>query len=179
MLLRIAPDMFIDNRFECVTVREVRNELFQKSKFKRKYPWREDFKNKVNPSTTLLDENMDFHFNLEAIRLLINEPIINSRTDRIFGLSLVDMKIAAYCLTFDLELSSVDQGLIDFMDQQFEKSTISPLGIVNEWIRKGLIVWNNDFQGIIKNWDENSEAPQPIKDIRAFEKLTGYRYEGP
>lgn len=30
MLIRIAPDMFIDGRYNCVTINEVRDEIFKK-----------------------------------------------------------------------------------------------------------------------------------------------------
>lgn len=36
MLIRIAPDMFKDERYECVTVNEVWQELFRTRKFKTK-----------------------------------------------------------------------------------------------------------------------------------------------
>jgi hypothetical protein len=44
MLLRIVPDMFIDERFECVTLRCIHDELVQTTKFRTKYPWIRDFK---------------------------------------------------------------------------------------------------------------------------------------
>lgn len=34
MLLRIAPEMFEDKRYGCVTIKEVYNELFATQKFK-------------------------------------------------------------------------------------------------------------------------------------------------
>ena len=44
MLIRIVPDMFMDERFECVTVHDVRKEVFQTQRFKTRYPWRNEFK---------------------------------------------------------------------------------------------------------------------------------------
>jgi len=49
MLLRIAPQMFLDDTYQCCTIAEVRNEIFQTQKFKNKYPWREKFKDKIKP----------------------------------------------------------------------------------------------------------------------------------
>ena len=47
MLIRIAPDMFSDDRYECLTIQEVFRELFRTQKFKSRYPWREKYKPKV------------------------------------------------------------------------------------------------------------------------------------
>ncbi len=41
MLLRIAPDIFVDERFECVTVKVVHDEIVGTTRFKSKYPWTE------------------------------------------------------------------------------------------------------------------------------------------
>lgn len=38
MLIRIAPDMFEDSRYGCVTTQEVIRELFRTQRFKEKYP---------------------------------------------------------------------------------------------------------------------------------------------
>jgi hypothetical protein len=42
MLLRIAPDMFTDERYECKAIRDVHDEIVQTTKFKTKYPWTVD-----------------------------------------------------------------------------------------------------------------------------------------
>ena len=47
MLIRIAPDMFCDERYGCVTMQEVIKELFRTQKFKAKYPWRTRYKSKI------------------------------------------------------------------------------------------------------------------------------------
>jgi len=44
MLIRVAPDMFLDSDYECCTIRRVRDELFRTQKFKTKYAWRGDYK---------------------------------------------------------------------------------------------------------------------------------------
>jgi hypothetical protein len=41
MLLRIAPDMFADPRYRCVTIAPVFNEYVRTQRFKHRYPWRE------------------------------------------------------------------------------------------------------------------------------------------
>jgi len=47
MLIRIVPEMFCDERFECVTIHEVIQEIFRTQKFKSRYPWRERYKPKI------------------------------------------------------------------------------------------------------------------------------------
>lgn len=54
MLIRVAPDMFIDARFDCVTIDEVKREIFEKQKFKSKYPWRHQFRDKIVTITSRL-----------------------------------------------------------------------------------------------------------------------------
>ena len=44
MLIRIAPDMFCDDRYECVTIQEMIQEMFRTQKFKMRYPWRTKYK---------------------------------------------------------------------------------------------------------------------------------------
>ena len=39
MLLRIAPDMFTDPRYGCVTIRQIYDEITRTPKFKSKYLW--------------------------------------------------------------------------------------------------------------------------------------------
>lgn len=47
MLLRIAPEMFNDEQFGCVTIQAVHDEIKRTPKFKIKYPWRSDFLPKI------------------------------------------------------------------------------------------------------------------------------------
>jgi len=53
MLIRIAPEMFLNESYDCYTIKEVWEEMFQTTKFKNKYPWRVNFKKniKILPST--------------------------------------------------------------------------------------------------------------------------------
>ena len=56
MLIRIAPDIFIDERYRCCTINLVRGEIFQNSRFKEKYPWRDDYKDKIKGISAQLAE---------------------------------------------------------------------------------------------------------------------------
>jgi hypothetical protein len=110
---------------------------------------------------------------------LVDAGRTSSRTGQAFGLSFVDKKIAAYVTAYDLEISSTDNSLIDFLEQEFDKKNRSPLVILNGWIKKGLVQWNEDVQRIIEDWDKTGEPAQPVKDKKDFLKLTGVRYVGP
>ena len=179
MLIRIAPDMFVDERFDCVTVQEVCEEIFRTQRFKTRYPWRNDYKDKIRPSTSLKSTGDKFELHLNVIRKLIDAGGVSSKTGKAFGLSFVDKKIAAYVTAYELEISSTDNSLIDFIEQEFDKKNRSPLAILNDWIKKGLIQWTDDIQRIIEDWDKNDEPVQPIKDKKEFLKLTGIQYTGP
>ena len=49
MLLRIAPEMFTNPDFGCVTLASVQKEYVRKQEFKRKYPWRGDLAHHIQP----------------------------------------------------------------------------------------------------------------------------------
>jgi hypothetical protein len=179
MLIRIAPDMFVDERFDCVTVQEVCEEIFRTQKFKTKYPWRTSYKDKIRPYGVLRNTGEDFALHLDVVRQIVDSGQTSLKTGRSFGLSSVDKKIAAYVTAYGLDISSTDNSLIDFLEQEFGKENRSPLALLNDWIENGLIQWNDDIQRIIEDWDKNGEPVQPAKDKKNFFKLTGVKYAGP
>jgi len=83
-------------------------------------------------------EAADFNQYLRAIRNIVETGKINERTKRFFSLSYVDQKIAACSIAHGFKLTTVDDDLNDFVTQEFAGKTISPLEIVNDWIKKGL-----------------------------------------
>lgn len=171
--------MFTDGRFDCVTVQEVCEEIFRTQRFKTKYPWRSNYKDRIRPSNILKGIGDDFELHLDVVRQLVDAGGVSSKTGRAFGLSFVDKKIAAYVTAYELEISSTDNSLIDFLEQEFDKKNRSPLAILNGWIKEGLVQWNEDIQRIIEDWDKNGEPVQPVKDKKDFLKLTRVRYMGP
>lgn len=179
MLIRIAPEMFCDDRFECVTIPEVIKELFQTQKFKTSYPWRREYKSKMKAMGISEIEKGDFQLHLQTIRSIIQTGIINDRTGRYFNLSRVDQIIAACSVAHNYKLSTVDNDLNDFIKQEFSGHTITPLGIVNDWLEKKLIKWDKMKQMVIEDWDVCNESPQPRKEVKRFEKYTGCKYAGP
>lgn len=131
--------MFRDDRYGCVTIQEVFQELFRTQKFKTRYPWRESYKSKIKTLGTSRVKQGDYELCLQAVENLISASKINKRTGHFFNLSSVDQKIAACSIVHDFTLTTVDDDLADFIRQEFSGSSISPLGIINDWLEKGLV----------------------------------------
>jgi len=178
MLLRIAPDMFTNPEFECVTITEVRNELFKTQKFKTKYPWKNRYKANIRTLPETDVKNSKFELYLATINATVESGTINKKTNKYFGISRVDKIIAASALANDYEVTTGDKDLIDFLSQEFDKKNNSPLRLINLWLTKKLIIWNDRYQEILEDWAKSEEAPQPRTDIKTFEDLTGFTYAG-
>jgi len=182
MLIRITPNMFIDSQFECVTIPDVRNELFRTQKFKTKYPWRIQFKSEISTLGTSVFNTKEFDIYYWTIKNLIETGKINKRTGKYFDLSNVDQKIAACILSHDFGITTGDNNLIDFIIQEFSftrENIVSPLGLINKWIKQKLINWNTNYSTILEEWNSCGEKQQPTPEIKTFENLTGCRYIGP
>jgi hypothetical protein len=179
MLIRIAPDMFCENRYGCKTMQEVARELFRTQKFKAKYPWRTKYKSNIKALSSSEVRKGDFDLNLDAVKNIVAIGTKNKKTGHYFNLSYVDQMIAACTIAHNFKLTTVDGDLADFVEQEFSGVTISPLGIINEWMGKKLFKWNDDLQEVIEDWDKCNEHPQPKKEVKRFEKLSGYKYAGP
>jgi hypothetical protein len=179
MLIRIAPEMFRDQRFDCLTVQEVCDEIFRTQRFKTKYPWRATYKDKIQPSSLLKKKGGDYDLHFATIEQLLDAGAVHIGTGKAFGLSFVDKRIAAYVTTYDLEISSTDNSLIGFLQQEFSRKNHSPLAVLNGWIETGLIRWNENVRKILEDWDEMGEPIQPVKDKKQFLRLTGIKYMGP
>jgi len=181
MLIRIAPDMFIDDRYECCTIRLVREEIFRTQKFKTKYPWRIKFKNKIQclPTNHVKNDNFDMYF--DAVESLIEHGTINKEKGSEFDLSYVDKAIIACALSNAYKITTGDEDLRTFAKQEFGthfKGWISPLGLINKWIRNNLIQWDDSLHDYVSEWTRDDEHPQPRRQKTAFKKLTGRKYPG-
>ena len=102
MLIRIAPEMFIKSEYECCTIRLVRKELFWPQKFKTKYPWRIQFKDKVKPLAHDISDNEDVHRYFDAIDSLIEHGRIN---DISYVISLLPTSTVPYIKQVALRLT--------------------------------------------------------------------------
>ena len=175
MLLRIVPDLFQDSRFECVTISEVRRELTQTQKFKTRYPWLKEYSKRVVVMPQDKWQTKEYKEALSIVRML-NQSGRNTRNGKMFGLSKVDMKIAAAVIPLDFRITTVERPLQDFLKQQFNIDCEQPLKLINDWLEKGLLKWTNDHQGVINDWIKQNERDQPRNEIRRFEHLSGRKY---
>lgn len=182
MVIRIAPDMLTDEKYGSFTIQEVRKEIIRQQKFKDKYPWRHQFKDKIQciPNSEILNNSAVNQY-VEAIDLLIDSNVINNKTGKLFDLSPVDRMFIACALSFGFRVSTGDGDIKDLAKQEFPKvfkGSISPLGMVNMWIRNGLIVWDDPLHEYVADWKRTGEAPQPKHQKNVFKKLTGLKYPG-
>jgi hypothetical protein len=181
MLLRVAPEMFQDERYGCVTIKEVHDELFATQKFKNRYPWRTDYRDKVVPLAASQMEVAEVSQYFSVIDELVKAGTIDRKSGRLFDLSHTDKRILAGALAYQFKITSGDQGLIRFAKQEFPsvfKGDISPLEIINMWLEKGLISWDNVKHGYLSEWDRLEEPAQPIEAIGKFQQFTRKIYPG-
>lgn len=176
MLIRIAPDMFIDTKYECLTINEVHGEIFQTTKFKYKYPWRADYKLKIVSNTSVLKKDENFNIVLDVIKNKISAGTINRLTGRYFDLSYVDRLVAAYAVNYDLSISTSDNDLINFLKQEFEIRNMCSLEIINTWLKAEILIWNDEHHKLIREWIVDEEPEQPRNAKKEFERITGYRF---
>ncbi|MCI4627045.1 MAG: hypothetical protein L3V56_13950 [Candidatus Magnetoovum sp. WYHC-5] len=173
MLLRIAPNMFSDERYKCVTIVQVRQEIVRTRKFKYKYSWLNNNAKEIKIlKISKLEANKKDQY-LTLINQYINVGDMN------YGLSTVDKEIAACSLANGYNLVTSDTKLGVFLKKFFDKEVIEPLSLLNDWLRKGCFTWSDELQEIIKDWSYCNEKPQAKDEKELFESLTGYKYEGP
>lgn len=175
MLLRIAPDLFTDSRYECVTVQQVYEEYTRTPKFKTKYPWRDQFKKHLRSLPKTQVENDVYTRTLKTMRL-IEPTAINEQTKQRFGLSRRDIEIGACAVAHKYTITTTDVNLADFVGQQFDTPSACPLKLINDWLEKKLLAWDDFKQSVLVDWIACNEKPQPAAEISRFEKLTGRKY---
>lgn len=180
MLLRIAPKMFQDDTFGCITTVEIVQEIRRTQKFASKYPWRKDYYKylKTYPRSDL--DNYSLYF--DTIRRIIHtDGVENERVKRPFGLSNEDISILATALSLECQICTSDRSIIDCGEQQFEddfRGNVTPLELINNWIEQNLIEWDDEKQDYLRDWKVCNESPQSKEEIERFEDLTGRDYCG-
>lgn len=182
MVIRIAPNMLTNEKYGCFTIQKVREEIVRQQKFKDKYPWRQGFKDKIQciPNSEILSNDATNQY-FETINLLIENNITNNKTGKLFDLSKVDRRFIACALSFCYRVSTGDNDIKDLANQEFSKTfkgSISPLGMVNKWIRKSLVTWSDELHEYVADWNRTGEAPQPKHQKGEYRKLTGLKYPG-
>ena len=90
MLIRIAPNMFSDPEFGAVTIPNVAREFTGTQKFKSKYPWRSEYRSHVVPVASSAMQDDDYILILELVKQMLENGIVDAKTDRLFDLSAVD-----------------------------------------------------------------------------------------
>ena len=91
-------------------------------------------------------------------------------------MSGVDKRLAALVIANEYQSSTGDSDLRDFLFQEFEIPNISPLEIINDWLARELIKWDDDRQAVLEDWKRCNEHPQPKEHIKNFEVITGRAY---
>jgi hypothetical protein len=181
MLIQIVPDMFLNEPFECCTITYARGEIYRTQKFKEKYPWRDQFKDKIRCLPIDLVENEKVSSYFDVIKSLVDNGTINEKTGHDFDLSYPDMKFLSCTLGNGYRITTGDHNLRTFAIQEFTEEFegwISPLGMLNAWLRKGIIEWNDKCHKYLEDWKRNNEDPQPKRQRFEFKKLTGRNYPG-
>jgi hypothetical protein len=181
MLLRITPDMFINSSFECCTIHEVHDELIRTTKFKSKYPWTREMRPKIKPLMLSEEQKKSEKIYYDAIKSLNQYGTLNKKTAKIFDLSHEDMKVISNALTLGYQISSGDSSLIQFAEQEFSDEfagSVSSLEVINKWMEKNLIIWDQAKQNILCEWKSLKEVAQPKKAISEFKRLSNLPYPG-
>lgn len=181
LLIRIAPDMLIDARYECCTINDISEELFQTQRFKQKYSWRNSYKDKIKCLPAELIKKQEVALYYDAIARLNNIGTMDIYTGKAFSLSRRDIRLLACALAHGFKLSTGDRGIKDFALQQFTdiyQGSVSALELINIWIRKKLITWNDERHGYLADWAIQGEHIQPDDQKKVFRRLTGRDYPG-
>lgn len=175
MLLRIAPAMFTNPQFGCMTIHTVWEEYTRTASLSRKYPWRDRYRMHIKSIPMGALETAEFRQTLKDVKFLASD-LHNTRTRKAFKLSPADFRVAAAVLTLKHGLCTAEHDLEDFMLQQFNRMNILPLQLVNQWLDDGLLAWDDERQAVLEEWIAKNERPQPPAEIRRFEKLAGRKY---
>ncbi|MCZ6701894.1 MAG: hypothetical protein O6940_02505 [Ignavibacteria bacterium] len=178
MLLRIAPEMFIDPQYKCLTLPEVKKEILQTTKFKDKYSWRVQFKPKLKTIGMTEYNDQDFKLAKNTIKTLIDACTVNKSTGKIFDLSYEDIIVASYTVTKVYKITTEDKNLAQFLDQEFKVKNLSSLEVLNIWIKKKVLEVDANILNVLGDWKILEEPVQPSKAIKDFEKLTNHMYPG-
>jgi hypothetical protein len=176
MLLRIAPTMFTDARFACVTISPVVEEIVRSKKLKDRYPWRNEFRQHLRPQLRGQVETADYRIVRSTVAKLAANLRNPRNHDRPFHLSPEDVDVVAAAITHGWQVTTVDGELVAFLSLQYGLGALEPLHLVNEWLQDGLIVWDDGKHVVVEDWMRQNEKPQSAPEIRRFEKLTGRTY---
>ncbi len=181
LLLRIAPEMFVNPVFECVTIHEVVTEIVTTTKFKKKYPWRTEYRTKLIPLPASQYRTPAYERIKGIVSVLLENGVINEKTQRMIYLSEEDQAVAACAIAKGYLMTSGDTNLIAFLQQEFKpdfRGNLTALDVVNFWLEKKVITWDDAKHAFVADWKFQGEVSQPRDAIRKFTLLTGRAYPG-
>ena len=181
LLLRIAPEMFIDPKFECATIHEVMKEIITTTKFKKKYPWRTEYRVKLHSLPMSQYRTKAYERITGLVSILLNNGVINGKTHKLIYLREEDQAIAACVIAHGYLMTSGDANLIAFLRQEFKpefRGNLTALEVVNFWLEKCVLTWNDAKNAFLADWKSQGEVTQPRDAIKKFTKLTGRPYPG-
>lgn len=173
LLLRIAPAMFQDQRFNCAMPEFVYDEFIKKPEFKDRFPWRDKYKEYLRSSVTIAQaqKHSQYPNTLEYVSIIAEARL--NRARKPYGLSKKDKEIVAVAIAYNYDFCCADKNLSWFAQDEFGVMCVSPLELVNRWLTDGLIVWSDALQALLVDWGGRS---QPKQQIKRFHELTGYNY---
>jgi len=71
-------------------------------------------------------------------------------------------------------ISTIEKPLEEFGEDHMEIPNWKPLRIINWWLEKKLITWNDEKQSVISQWPEQEYYRPSHRDISDFRRLTEY-----
>lgn len=181
MLFPVAPEMFVDRTFDCITIKDVHDELIQTQKFRTKYPWIRTCRPKLRIRFLNAAEKEREILFYKTVGCLCQAKL-NKLTGKMFHLSPEDKKVISHTLAIGASISTGDNNISRFMKQEFPKDyggELSALEVVISWIERGLITWTQEKQAVLEDWARNDEPVQPHLAKNRFRALTGLDYIGP
>jgi len=172
LLLRIAPEMFRDKRYNCVMPEYVYDEFVKKPEFKEKFPWRSQYKQFLKSEITIADACKHPQFKNTLNSVLHIAKARKNRENIKYGISKKDQEIVSVAIVFNFNFCCADKNLSWFAQDEFDVKVFSPLSMINMWLEDGLIRWDDELQSLLLEWNRS----QPKSQISRFHELTGYDY---
>ena len=173
LLLRIAPEMFRDERFGCVLPEYAYQEFILKPEFKVLFPWRERYKHFLQLGVSILEAQKHPQFPSALKAISVMSRMRPNRYGKCYGLSKKDQEILSVAVAFCYALCTEDRNLALFAREEFGIQVFSALSLINRWIKDKLITWDDEKQTLLSDWGDRK---QPEKEVELFHTLTGYTY---
>jgi hypothetical protein len=164
MLLRIAPDMFTDERYECKTIREVHDEIVRTTKFKSKYPWTRQMRAKVKAVVLSKERKQTEKVFFETVRTLNYEGGVNQKTERLIDVSREDMRVISHAPA--LEFQKTSEMILERVPPGSSLTPIPPPFFAAHLPGTGVEPVRPEGQGILSpSWSSKNGVSGPYRAI--------------